>query len=706
MPDALKTLQVACSGGLITSMPEKAQSANFPGSARELYNLFPTATGGYKRIYGFEDYSGSGISLLERVPYTVTSGYTTGSTTVRIAGVPVYPSYFGIQGKVGDIFKLGSSSTEYTVTQVTSVDVENGEWDIDFTPAIDASSTNRILTYQKGELSGALLIENLVFQRSGYMMFSYYGVQYPYRLDYKNGTPAIISVGTTVINSVTYPTITLSNIDSTIFQNQVISFNSSTFGSFAHIVVESAEPNASNECTIAVEGALSSYFTTNPSNFSVSFQPFNFSANYDYVALNTISKTKFRFPSTDNQLGYVDKILFKHPGFNFMVDVTLDPVVLSYCGYKFVNYTDLSFLDSFATTTRSAIEYHKNQLFYSNGAGLLSFTAPYTYDDTNPANGAGSINIDDTIIEIISFNDQLIIFCSNSIYRLVGSTAADFKLELVSRTIYALDLESIQEYNNDIIFLSAVGFVLLSSVLSNSVGNISLSDPISTIVDDYVDSYSSAPYQWPRNAVSYIDANDGHYRFHYFTGDNYQYDEGVDGFILPNENAEGVGLCQTKNGNEWFQIKYFCISAASTFKLSSGTRSYNHFVRFGDPKLYISGGTTRPSTFGTDQIITRYSTPYFEFDDPSYRKTFYKIKVNLGRESDYISSDITLVMDDGYALSKDAVTLGDYFGTVVQVSGSAKRMSIVFENQPYSLYATDPYEFDSLDIEYMLHDRR
>lgn len=103
---------------------------------------------------------------------------------------------------------------------------------------------------------------------------------------------------------------------------------------------------------------------------------------------------------------------------------------------------------------------HKNHLFYSgmtSNRHLIQFCAPYSENDFSPASGAGQISVGDEIVGMAQFRETLVIFCKNSIYRLAGSSAADFVLQPVTRNIGCSSRFSIQEIGGDLIYLAPDG---------------------------------------------------------------------------------------------------------------------------------------------------------------------------------------------------------------------------------------------------------
>ena len=110
-------------------------------------------------------------------------------------------------------------------------------------------------------------------------------------------------------------------------------------------------------------------------------------------------------------------------------------------------------------------------MFFAKGE-ILSFTAPFTDNDFNTANGAGVINIGSAITGLIVFREQLIIFSQQKISRLVGNTLADFQLQPITLNIGCIDTDTIQEIGSDIMFLGPDGLRLLSA--TDKIGDFSL----------------------------------------------------------------------------------------------------------------------------------------------------------------------------------------------------------------------------------------
>ena len=104
----------------------------------------------------------------------------------------------------------------------------------------------------------------------------------------------------------------------------------------------------------------------------------------------------------------------------------------------------------------------KDTAFYAKGNNLY-FTAPFTVDDFNAANGAGSINVANEITGLAVFRDQLIVFTTDSVKRITGNTSSDFQVAPITDRIGCINGDTIQEVGGDIMYLAPDGIRLLSA---------------------------------------------------------------------------------------------------------------------------------------------------------------------------------------------------------------------------------------------------
>jgi len=111
-----------------------------------------------------------------------------------------------------------------------------------------------------------------------------------------------------------------------------------------------------------------------------------------------------------------------------------------------------------APTAPESIFAFRNHMFFAKSSSEeLVFSAPFAENDFTPANGAGSIRVNDKIVGLMVFRERLFIFCKDSIYALSGNSIADFVVEPITRDIGCLDKFSIQEIGGDLIYLAPDG---------------------------------------------------------------------------------------------------------------------------------------------------------------------------------------------------------------------------------------------------------
>lgn len=269
----------------------------------------------------------------------------------------------------------------------------------------------------------------------------------------------------------------------------------------------------------------------------------------------------------------------------------------------------------------------KNHVFFSKGS-ILSFSAPFTGDDFNPANGAGSINVGDEITGLTVFRDQLIVFCLNKIFRLSGNSEADFVLSPITANTGCLCGDTVQEVGGDIMYLGPDGVRYLSaSERENDFGLTRASEKIqdriiSILSDDCI--YSSV-----------IIPAKNQYRLFYFVPSLL---EGSSEGFLATKFSD-----QTTNDIQWATLKGFKVYSVSSYQ--SRKRSVILFVSDASYVYLMELGN---SLDGSD-IEAIFETPYTPISDPKIRKTIYKQTIYL-RSSGQVAINGSLKFD--YASTK------------------------------------------------------
>lgn len=249
----------------------------------------------------------------------------------------------------------------------------------------------------------------------------------------------------------------------------------------------------------------------------------------------------------------------------------------------------------------------KNTAFYSNGNTLV-FSAPFTVDDFSAANGAGSISLAFDITGLAVFRDQLIVFTTDTISRLTGSTSSDFRLEPITEKIGCINGNTIQEVGGDIMYLAPDGIRQLSA--TDRIGDFALdvaSDKIKADANDFL--ASSTDY------ASVIIRQKSQYRI--FSFKQSQRSASAKGLIATKVTTQGSAGIEwsTTMGikayvadsvyNETSETVGFANNDGYTYVMDTGS-SFDEFDGIGNP------------------IEAIFESPFMPVTDPQVRKTFYK----------------------------------------------------------------------------------
>ena len=346
--------------------------------------------------------------------------------------------------------------------------------------------------------------------------------------------------------------------------------------------------------------------------------------------------------------------------------------------------------------------------FFAKGNSLY-FTAPFTVDDFDVANGAGSFNIAQTITGLAVFRDQLIIFTKNSIKRLTGSTAADFTISPITDRIGCINGDTIQEVGGDIMYLAPDGLRLLSA--TDRIGDFGLdvaSDPINKTVSDFITSTSVYS--------SIILREKAQYRvFGYISSEQAQTSQGLIGTKFTSQGAGSIAWAETKG------IKAHV--ADSTYV---GT---TEIAAFGNDDGYVYRMETGGSFDGSN-IEAIYESPYMPLNDPQMRKSFYKMtlyaeptgsmELNFNIKYDFgATTNKAVIQPNTQTISSTGSSIFEFgatnavFGTATyggeldniynkNIIGSGKTVAIRIEDN-----STKPtFTLDTALLEYRTNDRQ
>ena len=666
MPDAWETFRIEFKGGLVTNLSPLQQAINAPGSARILRNYEPSIDGGYKRIQGYAKFDSSIMA-----PYgnPVVHGASQSGTTLIMGAIHTTPA-------VGDTLTIADVSGTYTISGISDVDATNNRATITLTGALNSSPANGALvtfvtvttenyangiTYFNNKAIVALNADILETAGSGYTKIN--------KPNY--GTPLIdgaSQTGTTLVADAfdTFPqagdVFTISGVDKTYTVTTTVSAYSDA---------------SSKEVNIAINPALAS----SPS---------------DNAAITFISSD--REGAINTRFDIID---FTGTKTLVLVDGVNAPALY--------NGTTFTVLDSAPSDVIGAtvVATHKNHIFYAKGR-VLSFGSPLTTTDFESSNGAGNIGLDNSIVAIKSFRDQLIVFTDSSIFRLNGDALATFNLQPITRDIGCIQTDSVQEIGGDVVFMAPDGLRLLSA--TERIGDFGLA-PITKKIQGTFNDFVKLHTDF----FSLVIRNKSQYRL---LGWN-------DSFTRP--NAQGILFTQFASPGEASVIDFAETRGIQVTACASVYSGTTEFVIFSGKEGFLHRMENDTSSFDGNNIATTFATPFYPINDPRIRKTIYKAQFYLDPEG-RVNFDLNLKFDfdESGAVVMPAVTftnatsnasqfygIGAYgsatFGAKLQkvfsaqTTGSGKTISAQFEADNN----TDvPYALDALTLEYATHARR
>ena len=402
--------------------------------------------------------------------------------------------------------------------------------------------------------------------------------------------------------------------------------------------------------------------------------------------------------------GY-DKVIF--------VDGTNFPAVYNTSGNTFDFFKNDGSGDTYDIGTDDPsgaenVAIYKNTAFYSKG-NTIYFTAPFSVHDFSAANGAGSINVGQDVTGLVVFRDQLIIFTTNSIKRLTGSTAADFQISPITDRIGCINGDTIQEVGGDIMYLAPDGIRLLSA--TDRIGDFGLDVASDVIAKDANVFLNSAA-----NFASVLIREKAQYRiFAYIESEQQGVAKGLIATKFVSQGASGISWATTQG-----------IKAHVADSRYSGDQET---VAFANEDGYIYTMNTGNS-FDGDDIEAIYESPFMPISDPQVRKTFYKttlyaeptgsMNLDLNLKFDFASGTNTgTIQPETITISSTGTAIFLYgssnavFGTATfggeldnvynkNIIGSGKTVAIRIEDNS----SNPTFTLDTMLLEFRQNDRQ
>ena len=247
----------------------------------------------------------------------------------------------------------------------------------------------------------------------------------------------------------------------------------------------------------------------------------------------------------------------------------------------------------------------KNTIFYSGTSDINDFTST----------GSGSIVLDDQVVGLKSFRNELFVFCRNSIYKLQNiNNSSTIAIVPVTQNVGCVDGKTIQEFAGDLIFLAPDGFRTIAGTAR--IGDVELgtvSKPIQPLINDILTSSTNFEYS------SVVLRDKSQYRMYYSgTGES-------------TANSKGITGTLTARGFEWTEVKGIQAPAVTSGFNSDGREKVYHGDRAGYVYNHDTGSAFNPEGTSTS-ILAEYQSPDFDYGDFGTLKTLDHVKVSLKPE--------------------------------------------------------------------------
>ena len=244
-----------------------------------------------------------------------------------------------------------------------------------------------------------------------------------------------------------------------------------------------------------------------------------------------------------------------------------------------------------------------NTIYYSGTNDIDSFSST----------GSGSITLEDKVVGLKSFRNELFIFCQNSIFKLQNiNDSNSVAVVPVTKNVGCLDGKTIQEIAGDLIFLAPDGFRTVAGTAR--IGDVELgtiSQAIQPIINDIANNADSLQFS------SVVLRNKSQYRMFYSRVTDSQ-------FV-----AKGVIGTLRTTGFEWSETLGILAPAITSGFTSSGVEKVYHGDR--DGKIY---NHNTGNSFNGTSVEAEYQSPDYDYGDLGTLKTLDYVKIAFTPEGE------------------------------------------------------------------------
>tara|TARA_R110002074_G_scaffold91272_3_gene199689 strand:+ start:3766 stop:5403 length:1638 start_codon:yes stop_codon:yes gene_type:complete len=272
-----------------------------------------------------------------------------------------------------------------------------------------------------------------------------------------------------------------------------------------------------------------------------------------------------------------------------------------------------------ATDDPTTACYHKTILLASGVSAAPNAIAYSTFSATDPDETTHSnsnvVSVDDAVVALKAFRDSVIVFCKNSISKIVNvEDPAQIAVVPITKNVGCLHAHSIQEVGGDLIFLAPDGIRTLAA--TERIGDVELSTE-SRNIQELISRITRSINTY--NISSTVLREKSQYRL-FYSADS-----------TGTEDAEGIMGTLTANGYEWSELVGIqAFGVDSSFDTNRIQQVYhgdrNGYIYRHDQGLSFLDGTVAKNIFAL------YTTPSLDCGDLGTKKTFHYVKVSISPE--------------------------------------------------------------------------
>ena len=261
------------------------------------------------------------------------------------------------------------------------------------------------------------------------------------------------------------------------------------------------------------------------------------------------------------------------------------------------------------------VEDNLSTVFYSSTLDPTSFSGT----------GSGSIVLEDQIEGIRGFRNELFIFCTNSIFKLINiNDSSNIAIVPVTKNVGCLSGYSIQEIGGDLIFLAPDGLRTVAGTAR--IGDVELgtvSKAIQPLVTELAENINTFVID------SVVLREKSQYRLFYTdTSLEQTQQKGIIGTLRP-------------DGFQWSETRSLEVTAIGSGFDSNNIEQYYH----GDTNGYVYQHDTG-NNFDGANILARYETPNYDYGDLGTLKTLHYVRVSASAEG-IVEPDVQVRFDYG-----------------------------------------------------------